>query len=73
MTEAPKHRHNVARQTFIEVDGVIQPAPAPRFSRTPSQVSSPPAPVGAHTRAALSDWGVTDIDALLAAGIVKQG
>jgi alpha-methylacyl-CoA racemase len=72
MAEAPKHRHNLARQTFIEVDGVVQPAPAPRFSRTPSQVSSPPAPVGSHTRAALTDWGVTDIDALIAAGIVKQ-
>jgi alpha-methylacyl-CoA racemase len=72
MAEAPKHRHNLARQTFIEVDGVVQPAPAPRFSRTPSQVSSPPAPIGSHTRAALSDWGVTDIDALIAAGIVSQ-
>jgi alpha-methylacyl-CoA racemase len=72
MTEAPQHRHNVARQTFIEVDGVIQPAPAPRFSRTPSQVSSPPAPVGSHTRAALIDWGITDIDALLTTGVVRQ-
>ena len=72
MSEAPQHRHNVARQTFIEVDGVTQPAPAPRFSRTPSQVSSLPAAPGSHTRAALIDWGVVDVDALLAAGVVKQ-
>jgi alpha-methylacyl-CoA racemase len=72
MADAPKHPQNLARETFIEVDGIIQPAPAPRFSRTPSQVSSPPAPAGSHTRAALHDWGVTDIDALIEAGIVKQ-
>jgi alpha-methylacyl-CoA racemase len=72
MSEAPKHRHNVARQTFVEVDGITQPAPSPRFSRTPSQISSPPSPAGSHTRAALTDWGVTDIDALIAAGVVRQ-
>jgi alpha-methylacyl-CoA racemase len=72
MSEAPQHPHNVARQTFIEIDGVTQPAPAPRFSRTPSQISSPPAAVGSHTRAALIDWGVTDVDALLDAGVVRQ-
>jgi alpha-methylacyl-CoA racemase len=72
LADAPKHPHNVARQTFIEVDGIVQPAPAPRFSRTPSQVSSPPSPAGSHTRAALHDWGVTEIDALIHAGIVKQ-
>ena len=36
--EAPRHPHNVARGTFATVDGVVQPAPAPRFSRTPSQL-----------------------------------
>jgi alpha-methylacyl-CoA racemase len=72
MSEAPKHPHNVARETFVEVDGVIQPAPAPRFSRTPSAVSSPPAPAGAHSREALTDWGIKDVDALIAAGVVSQ-
>ena len=72
MTDAPTHPHNVARKTFIEVDGVTQPAPAPRFSRTPSEVSSPPAAVGSHTRAALTDWGITNVDDLIAAGVVKQ-
>ena len=40
--EAPKHPHNVARKTFVEVDGVTQPAPAPRFSRTVPEVQGPP-------------------------------
>ena len=55
--EAPQHPHNQARGTFIEVDGVAQPAPAPRFSRTPSQVQRPPAADGAHTEEGLRDWG----------------
>lgn len=55
--EAPQHPHNQARDTFIEVDGVIQPAPAPRFSRTPSQVQRPPVADGAHTEEGLRDWG----------------
>lgn len=58
--EAPKHPHNVERKTFIEVDGVTQPAPAPRFSRTEPEVrNGPPAP-GANTQDALSDWGFSD-------------
>jgi crotonobetainyl-CoA:carnitine CoA-transferase CaiB-like acyl-CoA transferase len=44
LEEAPRHPHNVARQTFIEVDGVIQPAPAPRFSRTVPETPTPPRP-----------------------------
>jgi alpha-methylacyl-CoA racemase len=59
LDEAPQHPHNVARQTFIEIDGVVQPAPAPRFSRTPGAVAGPPPTIGAHTHAALEDWGVT--------------
>ena len=38
LDEAPQHPHNVARQSFVEVDGVTQPAPAPRFSRTPPEI-----------------------------------
>ena len=72
MAEAPKHPHNVARETFIEVDGIVQPAPAPRFSRTPSAVSSRAAAPGSHTVEALTDWGVPDVAALLAAGVVAQ-
>ena len=55
--EAPKHPHNVARQSFVEVDGVMQPAPAPKFSRTPGTVQMPPPAPGQHTSEILSDWG----------------
>jgi alpha-methylacyl-CoA racemase len=57
LEEAPAHPHNQARETFVELDGVVQPAPAPRFSATPGAVQAPPAGVGQHTEAALSDWG----------------
>ena len=56
MAEATTHPHNVARGTFTEVAGIIQPAPAPRFSRTPGAVQRPPAHVGQHTVEVLSDW-----------------
>ncbi|MDA8269454.1 MAG: CaiB/BaiF CoA-transferase family protein [Actinomycetota bacterium] len=55
--EAPTHPHNVARGTFVEVDGVVQPAPVPRFSRTPATVQRPPSHPGADVDA-LADWGV---------------
>ena len=58
LEEAPKHPHNAARATFIEVEGVTQPAPAPRFSATPGAVQRPPAAIGAHTAEVLADWGV---------------
>jgi alpha-methylacyl-CoA racemase len=57
LAEAPKHRHNVARQTFIEVGGVVQPAPAPRFSRTQNDAPRPPAIPGENGAEILSDWG----------------
>lgn len=57
LEEAPAHPHNVARETFIEVEGVTQPAPAPRFSRTPGEVRSGPVAAGQHTDEALADWG----------------
>jgi len=56
--EAPAHRHNRARGTFVDVGGVVQPAPAPRFSRTPPDPPQPPARAGEHTDQALADWGV---------------
>lgn len=69
MSEAPSHPHNQARQTFVEVGGVTQPAPAPRFSRTPSAIQKPPSAHGADTAAVLGDWGFSaaDIAALKAA------
>ena len=55
--EAPAHPHLAAREAVVEVDGVQQPAPAPRFSRTPGEVGRPPASAGADTREALQAWG----------------
>ena len=55
--EAIAHEHNVERGTFIEVAGVAQPAPAPRFSRTPAETPAPPAHLGQHTAEALERWG----------------
>ena len=47
-------------RTYVEVDGAVQPAPAPRFSRTPSAVSKPPSPPGADTVSGLVEWGVDE-------------
>jgi alpha-methylacyl-CoA racemase len=57
MEEAPHHPHNQARQTFVEIAGVMQPNVAPRFLRTPSAVQGPPPTIGANTQEALADWG----------------
>ncbi|MBO9352669.1 CoA transferase [Bordetella petrii] len=56
MAEAPGHPQMVARGTFVRVDGVVQPAPAPRFSRTPARVRGGPAQPGAHTEEVLKEW-----------------
>jgi len=56
-SEARSHPHNVARASFVEVGGVTQPAPAPRFSRTPAEIRRPPPERGAGGREALADWG----------------
>jgi len=58
MAEAPQHPHVAARSTFVEVAGVTQPAPAPRFSRTRPEIQRPPAQAGENTDEALADWGV---------------
>lgn len=57
MREAPAHPHLRARGTFVERDGVVQPAPAPRFSRTPGAIQRSPAQPGEHTEEVLRDWG----------------
>ncbi|PZO54886.1 MAG: carnitine dehydratase [Alphaproteobacteria bacterium] len=59
MAEAPDHAHNVARGTFVEVAGLKQPAPAPRFSRTPAAVQGPPGGTGEETAKILADWGIS--------------
>ncbi len=66
--------HLTARQSFVRRDGVLQPAPVPRFSRTPTELSHPPPLPGEHTREALADWGFDDarIDVLLSGGVVGR-
>ncbi len=74
LSEAPRHPHLAARGTFVEVDGVTQPAPAPRFSRTAPAAPSPPALPGDHTCALLGELGLDTetVTALLDAGVVAQ-
>jgi alpha-methylacyl-CoA racemase len=72
LAEAPRHPHLAARGTFVERDGVVQPAPAPRFSRTQAEIGRPPANPGADTREALTAWGIDDVDGLLDAGAAIQ-
>ncbi len=57
LEEAPDHPHNRARQTFVEHDGLVQPAPAPRFSRTPAEIQSAPASPVKAGEEWLADWG----------------
>ena len=59
MSEAPEHPHNKQRKTFVENDGVLQPAPAPRFSRTEAEIKSPPPIPGQDTEKVLADFGFT--------------
>jgi len=65
--EAPLHPHNVARGNFTEVDGVLQPVPAPRFSRTKPEIAGPASRAGQKTRAGLAQWGIpeNEIQALI--------
>jgi alpha-methylacyl-CoA racemase len=60
LAEAPRHPHNAARGTFVEIDGVVQPAPLPRFSATPAAVQHGSRPAGSGGTEALRDWGIDD-------------
>lgn len=73
LDDAPVHPHLRARETFIEIDGVTQPAPTPRFSRTPGAVQRPAAEPGEHTDDVLADWGWTpnEIAELRQAGTIR--
>ncbi|MFT3726794.1 MAG: CaiB/BaiF CoA-transferase family protein [Terricaulis sp.] len=57
MGEAPKHPHNAARATFVEIDGVVQPNAAPRFSRTPGAVQGGPPQAASDPKEILASWG----------------
>ncbi len=72
LADAPQHPHLAARGTYVERDGVTQPAPAPRFSRTAATLGGTPPSPGEQTREALTAWGIDDVDALLAAGAATQ-
>lgn len=70
--EAPEHPHNRARATFMQIDGVVQPSPAPRFARTPAEMPSRPPVPGEHTREVLVALGISEktVDALEAEGVI---
>jgi len=72
LEEAYAHPHNVARGTYVEKDGLTQPAPAPRFSATPATLTTPPQSAGSNTFEALTAWGVADVDQLIADGVAVQ-
>jgi len=70
--EVKDHPHNKSRQSFIEVEGVLQPAPAPRFSRTHPEMRYPPPHMGEHNEEALKDWGFPpeEIESLIANDVI---
>lgn len=72
LDEAPAHPHNVAREAFVKHASIVQPAPAPRFSRTKPEIQSEPAQLGEHSRQILHDWGfsIGAIDRLTDAGAI---
>jgi alpha-methylacyl-CoA racemase len=72
-TEAPTYPHNKERGTFVDIAGVVQPGPAPRFSRTVAEVAGPPTAAGSHTDEVLADWGFSsgEISDLRQAGAVR--
>jgi alpha-methylacyl-CoA racemase len=73
LTEAPGHPHLRARQTFVDVEGVVQPAPAPRFSRTTTALGPTPKAAAEDPRTALASWGIDDAAELIDAGVVADG
>ncbi|MCB1670938.1 MAG: CaiB/BaiF CoA-transferase family protein [Gammaproteobacteria bacterium] len=62
MEEASRHPHNLARKTYVEIEGVVQPAPAPRFSRTAGEIQGPAATVGQHSEEVLRNWGFSAVE-----------
>ena len=62
LDEVLEHPHTKARKVFVTDDGVVQPAPAPRFSRTPPIIQSPPALPGEHNDEVLESWGFSNVE-----------
>lgn len=73
LEEAPEYPHNKERNAFVEVEGVMHPAPAPRFSATPSSIKGPTPKTGEHTEEVMLDWGISsdEVNALRAGGAIK--
>ncbi|MCW2830734.1 MAG: carnitine dehydratase [Aeromicrobium sp.] len=72
LLEAIDHPHNAGRGTYVDVDGLVQAAPAPRFSATPATLTTPPEVPGASTIEALRAWGISGVDQLIADGVAVQ-
>jgi alpha-methylacyl-CoA racemase len=72
LTEAVEHPHIKARGVFLEHEGHLQPAPAPRFSRTEATLTTGPSAAGGDTREALAAWGVENVDKLIESGAAEQ-
>lgn len=73
LSEAAEHPHMKAREVFVRKDDLLQPSPAPRFSRTEATLGLPPSPeAGSQTREALSAWGIDDVDGLIERGVAVQ-
>ena len=70
--EAATHPHNVAREVYVEREGITQPAPAPRFSRTEPSLTSGAVAPGTGTREALTAWGIDDVEGLIESGVAVQ-
>jgi alpha-methylacyl-CoA racemase len=74
LTEATTHAHAIARNSYPEIDDIVQPAPAPRFNRTPASIQNPPAQSGEHSVSILKDHGFpdTEIDDLIKSRVIAQ-
>ncbi len=72
LTEAAEHPHLKARATYVDHAGVLQPAPAPRFSRTEATLSTGPSAAGGQSREALAAWGIENVEDLIDGGVVVQ-
>lgn len=72
LIESAAHPHMAARAVYVERDGILQPAPAPRFSRTRPELTTGPSVLGGQTVDALNAWGISNVERLLRSGAAMQ-